>query len=117
LEAAVRSVEKTAAVLKASSAKVLHSDYSKLDVRLGDLVYCDPPYQNTQGYSTGGFNHEAFWETMRRWTRTGARVVISESSSPVDFRPWATRTRKAALRATKGTEQAQRNETLFVYQP
>lgn len=52
----------------------------------GALIYCDPPYHNN-GLKTGyfqNFDHEAFWETMRRWSKHNI-VVISEITAPSDF--------------------------------
>lgn len=49
------------------------------------LIYCDPPYRETEGYSTGEFDHEDFWETMRIWSRNNC-VFISEESAPLDFK-------------------------------
>ena len=48
------------------------------------LIYCDPPYKFTQGYSTGEFNHDEFWELMRKWSKHNC-VFISEESAPKDF--------------------------------
>ena len=48
------------------------------------LIYCDPPYERTQGYSTGDFNNELFWNTMREWSKTNI-VFISEQTAPDDF--------------------------------
>lgn len=28
----------------------------------GDVVYCDPPYENTAKYSEDGFNHKEFYD-------------------------------------------------------
>ena len=49
------------------------------------LIYCDPPYKSTEGYSTGAFDHEQFWETMRKWSKNN-HVFISEESAPSDFK-------------------------------
>ena len=49
------------------------------------LIYCDPPYKFTQGYSTGDFDHDAFWETMRNWSKNNC-VFISEETAPNDFK-------------------------------
>lgn len=57
-----------------------YTDYNPTDM----LIYCDPPYKETQGYSTGDFDHETFWETMRKWSKNNC-VFISEESSPSDF--------------------------------
>lgn len=57
------------------------------------VVYCDPPYLGTGGFNrkSGGvnkdepFNHDEFWETMRKWRSTGALLFISEYQAPPDF--------------------------------
>lgn len=82
----------------------------------GVLVYCDPPYANTLGYSgTSSFDHLVFWATMRKWSQQGATVFVSEYSAPADFEVYAERTRKVMLRATKDEEQEVRTERLFVW--
>lgn len=49
------------------------------------VVYCDPPYAGTQGYSApgcGGFDHEHFWNTLRGWARSDNAVFVSEYIAP-----------------------------------
>jgi len=72
--------------------KFSHRDYKKHHKKIengGYLIYCDPPYtnsfQNHKG-STHGFDHQEFWNTMRKWTRWGNIVVVSERSAPKDFK-------------------------------
>jgi DNA adenine methylase len=48
------------------------------------LIYCDPPYVNTEGYSNGECNIDEFWNTMRKWSRNNC-VFISEEHAPKDF--------------------------------
>ena len=48
------------------------------------LIYCDPPYKSTQRYSTGQFDSELFWNTMRKWSEQNV-VFISEQIAPSDF--------------------------------
>ena len=36
--------------------------YLDYQYRDGDVVYCDPPYENTQKYDKDGFNHKQFYE-------------------------------------------------------
>ena len=49
-------------------------------------IYCDPPYRgnlfNTEHFSQ--FDHDAFWETMRKWSKNNL-VFISEYEAPDDF--------------------------------
>lgn len=49
-----------------------------------DLIYCDPPYSQTTGYTVGPFCSDEFWS----WARCMARqsiVLVSEYTGP----PWA----------------------------
>lgn len=60
------------------------SDYRDLDFS-GVVMYCDPPYANTQRYKKmGRFNHDEFWEYMRQYSKKNI-VLISEQSAPDDF--------------------------------
>lgn len=56
------------------------------DVKIPDVavIYADPPYRGTTGYSTGKFDSNAFWEYVRILSRTHV-VLISEESAPEDF--------------------------------
>ena len=36
--------------------------YLDYQYRDGDVVYCDPPYENTQKYDKDGFNHKQFYD-------------------------------------------------------
>jgi len=92
------------------------TSYSNWNPHEGVLVYCDPPYAGSLGYSgTDKFNHDEFWETMRKWSRQGASVFVSEYRAPSDFVVFAERSRKVMLRATKGEEQEIRTERLFTF--
>ena len=56
-------------------------DYCNYVYQDGDVVYCDPPYANTDKY-TVDFDHEAFWQ----WCRTrDFPVYVSEYRAPEDF--------------------------------
>lgn len=75
------------------------------------LVYCDPPYAGTAGYSAvGEFDSAAFWERVREWAREGATVLVSEYAAPEDFRcVWSMATRTDM----HGAGRAGRIEKLF----
>lgn len=76
------------------------------------LVYCDPPYKSTQGYSaTGEFNSELFWETMRKWSKDNC-VFISEESAPSDFKVvW----RRKKRRTLDSTSRFYKEEKIYMY--
>lgn len=58
------------------------SDYREYVHEDGDVVYCDPPYADTNQYKAGDFDSAAFWE----WVRTrDYPVYVSEYQAPEDF--------------------------------
>jgi len=74
-------------------------------------IYCDPPYQGTQGYSTGAFDHARFWDRAQAWAALGARVFVSEYACLVPHRiVWEKRV-TSALQG--GAKAGDRLEKLF----
>lgn len=59
-------------------------DYRDLDLKPGDVLYCDPPYKGTAGYNGGGFDHEAFYTWAEARAAEGFKVYISEYDMPAD---------------------------------
>jgi DNA adenine methylase len=76
------------------------------------LIYCDPPYKSTQGYSTGDFDHELFWDTMRKWSKDNC-VFISEESAPSDFKVVFKISKRRTL---DKTSRFYRDEKVYSYQ-
>jgi len=75
------------------------------------LIYCDPPYKSTEGYSTGAFDHELFWNIMRKWSKNNC-VFISEESAPSDFKVvWKKRKR----RTLDKTNRFYKDEKIYAY--
>jgi DNA adenine methylase len=54
--------------------------YLDFDDRV-DLIYCDPPYAGTTGFTTGKFNVVEFWDWVREKARH-ATVLVSEYTAP-----------------------------------
>ena len=48
------------------------------------VIYCDPPYAETVGYRSS-FDHEKFWQWVRKMSMNGIRVYVSEYTAPEDF--------------------------------
>ena len=90
--------------------KLACQDYRKLTCR-NKLIYCDPPYRETTGYSTS-FNHDEFWAYMRLWSQTNV-VFISEYQSPPDFVCVASASKTSSVSA----ERTRRVEKLFIHKP
>lgn len=59
-------------------------DYRDVIIPDGSIVYADPPYKGTTGYTLGKFNHDEFWEYMRQISKNNM-VFISEQNAPEDF--------------------------------
>ena len=59
-------------------------DYHDVEIPDGAVVYCDPPYANTTGYTVGQFDTNEFWHYMRQLSKR-CDVYISEESAPDDF--------------------------------
>jgi DNA adenine methylase len=76
------------------------------------LIYCDPPYKSTEGYSsTGTFDHEEFWNTMRKWSKDNC-VFISEENAPSDFKVvW----KKSKRRTLDKTSRFYKYEKIYSY--
>ena len=50
------------------------------------LIYCDPPYYNTTSYkAVNRFDHNQFWDTIRKWSKNNT-VIVSEYTAPKDFK-------------------------------
>lgn len=59
-------------------------DYRDLQIPDESVIYCDPPYMGTTGYSDG-INHDEFWQWCRERVYDGHKVYISEYQAPGDF--------------------------------
>lgn len=67
-------------------AEFMCMDYRDVPIPDGAVIYADPPYINTTGYSCGKFDTNAFWEYMRVLSIEHL-VFISEQDAPEDFVP------------------------------
>ena len=62
--------------------QAVQQSYKDMLIREDAVIYCDPPYANTEGYTVGDFDHGTFyqWALSQR-----GLVVISEYSMPPEF--------------------------------
>lgn len=99
---------------KLSSVSFDCCDYRAHDPH-GMLIYCDPPYVNTTSYKAAdAFDHDAFWQTMREWSK-GNTVCISEYVAPPDFIPVWQQRKTTGLRGTDGKGK-RTIETVFMHE-
>lgn len=52
--------------------------YHEVVIPGNSLIYCDIPYKDTTGYSTGSFNHEEFYLWAKEMKDRGHTVLVSE---------------------------------------
>lgn len=57
---------------------IIHKDYRQVDLPAGCVVYADPPYKDTSGYTTD-FDHAAFYSWAAHCPRP---ILISEYDMP-----------------------------------
>ena len=88
------------------TSNISYSDYAYRD---GDVVYCDPPYKNTNDYGIR-FDSDAFWE----WARTRIYpVYVSEYQAPEDFVSIWNKEKRSLLNSESLT--APRTEHIFIH--
>jgi site-specific DNA-adenine methylase len=62
--------------------KFYHGSYEQFSDLKGYIIYCDPPYANTDGYrNMGAFDHAKFWKWCRMMAENNV-VLVSEFSAP-----------------------------------
>ena len=55
-----------------------HGSYKDVVPEPSSMLYCDIPYRNTTGYSTGSFNHDEFYSWAVGMSHLGHAVLVSE---------------------------------------
>lgn len=74
---------KVSKVLKSANLKM--QSFTSVKPKRGDLIYCDPPYDNTfTAYTKEGFNREGQKELKKscdRWRKAGAYVIVSNNDT------------------------------------
>ncbi len=80
------------------------------------VFYCDPPYKDTKGYKDKGFDHDEFWEWVRKMSKVGFKVFVSEYEAPDDFKCiWSAEKKDGMGTTIEGRPQKTKTERLFVY--
>jgi DNA adenine methylase len=88
-------------------------DFADHEVDSSCVVYCDPPYANTEGYAgAGNFDHTRFWKTCDSWADTGALVLVTEYTAPSHWCEVSSISRTETMNHS-GKSSGVRKETLF----
>ena len=79
-----RRLEAFADCIKQNADRITinNKDYNAVEVLPGDVIYLDPPYQNTSGYISGGLDYDALTEWIKE--HADNPVYISEMADA----PW-----------------------------
>jgi DNA adenine methylase len=95
-------------------AYMFSDDYKNIPFHNFSVVYLDPPYTNTTGYSTDAIDYNDFWEWCRNASKSHI-VLISEEQAPEDFIPIWQKSFTRTLDRNKNN-QPQKIEKLFVHE-
>lgn len=85
--------------------------YSEQDVP-ADVVYCDPPYDGTTGFTVGRFDSKDFWDWVD-FRSNKSIVLVSEYAAPDVFVPVWQKQVKTDMNGSSG--KIDRVEKLFVH--
>jgi len=90
-----------------------NTSYLELYIPTQAIVYCDPPYAGTTGYSNE-FNHDEFWNWCRLKNQEGHKIWVSEYNAPEDFTCAWIKTTNSSLSANGKTGSNKKSiEKLF----
>ena len=106
----LQSLESPERLQSVEGLEARQGDYREIEVRPGDVLYCDPPYKGTDGYNKAGFDHEAFYN----WAAAQeVPVYISEFWMPEDRFMCIWEKKRVSRLSQKGVE-GKVSEKLFV---
>ena len=107
-------------VLRKAALRV--QSFERINPSAGDLVYCDPPYDETfTQYTDKGFtssDQESLREACDVWVRAGAYVIVSSSDTEFIRKIWngyrIVEIKAARNISCKGNERAKVSELLII---
>lgn len=74
-------LERLQSLEKLQSLEITNLDYKDMQIEEDSVIYCDPPYANTNSYKID-FNHNEFYD----WCRKQKNCFISEYTNAIDFK-------------------------------
>jgi len=107
-----RSTVRKGAAFRAAGANFECLSFETITPTDQEIVYCDPPYEDTTGYGCG-FDHATFWAWAEHHSRRGVPIVVSEYRAPEGWVVIDSWSRAATVDATKTTT---RSELLMVHE-
>lgn len=83
-KSAYNSLQKKIKNFNSKNIEFIAGDYRDIDYIEGSVIYCDPPYQNSKGYSVGKFNHNEFNQWVIDMSKRGFSVLVSEYKKNIE---------------------------------
>lgn len=68
--------------LRHFGAQVRHCDYTDMSHLTNSVIYCDPPYAQTNCQFQSRFDHTTFWQWCRLMAKQNNHVFVSEYTAP-----------------------------------
>lgn len=87
--------------------------YKEVEIIEDAIIYCDPPYKWTATYAEWWFDHDKFWEYIRKISKTN-KVFVSEYTAPNDFKAIYEFSQKSSLWWWSQSHNNQPNEKLYI---
>lgn len=109
----LQRLERLESLQSLQSLEINCGSYLDYQYKEGDVVYCDPPYENTATYSDDGFNHKEFydWVASRPYRVYFSSYEISDNRF---FKVWS----KEKIQNLSGQGAgAKVQETIYCNQP
>lgn len=109
----LESLQRLQSLQSLQSLEINCGSYEDYQYKDGDVVYCDPPYENTTKYSEDGFNHKKFydWVASRPYQVYFSSYEISDTRF---YKVWSKE--KTQLLNVQGAG-AKVQETIYCNQP
>src|SRR5690606_2499347 len=87
-----------------------------LSIPEGAMVYCDIPYKNSTGYSSGDFNHNQFYSWAEDKAKNGYEIYVSEYEHNVPD-SWSVVWRKDSKKDIRDKNGVQQKTVEILMQP
>jgi len=109
------NARKSMVPLSYSNARFECKDYREIDIPLGSVLYCDPPYEHTTKSLefARGFSSDEFWNWAEKQVKVGHNVYVSERVERKGWVPvW---TKEVASTASSTDKSGKYSEILLVH--
>ena len=80
----LESLERLSTINNGWGVLLSNLSYDEVSIESDSVIYCDPPYKDTNTY-LDDFNHENFYQWLRKCREKNQQVFISEYHMPDDF--------------------------------